>query len=590
MFTINKKLAEIFDELSAIYRFKGEEHRFRVGAYQKAAHVIEQLPEDIENYMTDDHLEEIPGIGESIAEKIREYIKTGKIKKYEKLKKEIPADFIELLDVKGLGPQTLKKIWKQLNIKTRDELVKALEDGRVEALEGFKKKSVQNILEGLKEQERADERIQLAEAIEIAEWITDQLSSQPGLIKVKMAGSIRRGLETIGDIDLLVSSDPKKRADIIDFFTGMDGVRKVISRGDTKVSVVVEQAHRQVDMRIIDEKEWGAALLYFTGSKEHNIHLRQIAKDRDLKINEYGLFETKGKKRRIAGETEESIYKKLGLSWIPPELRENNGEIEQAAKNKLPDLVTMDEIKGDFHVHSDWSDGMQTIREMADYAMKEMKYSYMVLTDHSKSSRIAGGLDEDRFMEQFDVIDEINTQLGQEFIKKGVEVDILQDGSLDLDDSLLELMDWVVASIHSHFTRDNTDRIVAACQSPFVNAIGHPSGRLLGKRKAYPVDMEKVIGVAAETGTALEINAQPQRMDIDGVWAKRAIDNGVMLVIGTDAHHTRNFEYMDQGVTAARRGWCQEKNILNTRKWSQVEKFAKVKREKVGVKEVSELD
>lgn len=584
MFPLNKKLAAIFDELSAIYRFKGEEHRFRATAYQKAANVIDQLPEDIRNYMTDDQLEEIPGIGESIAEKIREYVKTGKIKKYEKLKKEIPADFIELLDVKGMGPQTLKTIWKELKIETREGLIEALEDGRVEALEGFKAKSVQNMLEGLKEQDRADERILLAEVIEIAEWITDQLSSQPGLIKAKVAGSIRRGRETIGDIDLLVSADPKKRTDVINFFTGMDGIRKVIAKGDTKVSVVVEQAHRQVDMRIIDEEEWGAALLYFTGSKEHNIHLRKIAKDRDLKINEYGLFEAKGDKQKIAGETEESIYKKLGLSWIPPELRENSGEIEQAAQNKLPDLLTIDEIMGEFHVHSNWSDGMQGIREMAEYAKKNMKYSYMVLTDHSKTSRIAGGLDEDRFMEQFEKIDEINTQLGQEFIKKGAEVDILPDGALDLDDSLLELMDWVVASVHSHFTRDNTDRIVAACRNPFVNAIGHPTGRLIGKRKAYPLDMEEVIAEAAETGTALEINAQPQRMDIDAGWAKKAIDKDVMLVIGTDAHHSTNFEYMEQGVTTARRGWCQEKNILNTRKWSQVEKFVLEKREKMGVK------
>lgn len=584
MFPVNKELAEIFDELSAIYRFKGEKHRFRVVAYQKAANVLGQLSEDIRNYMIDDELEEIPGIGESIAEKIREYVKTGKIKKYEKLKKEIPADFIDLLDVKGLGPQTLKTIWKELKIETREELIKALEDGRVEALEGFKAKSVQNMLEGLKEQEKADERILLSEAIEIAEWITEQLSSQPGLVKAQVAGSIRRGRETIGDIDLLVSADPKKRDNIINFFTGLDGVQKVIAKGETKVSVVINQAHRQVDMRIINKEEWGAALLYFTGSKDHNIHLRKIAKDRDLKINEYGLFETNGKEKRIAGETEESIYKKLGLSWIPPELRENNGEIEQAAHNKLPDLVTMDEIKGEFHVHSNWSDGMHNIREMAEYAMKEMKYNYMVLTDHSKSSRIAGGLDEDRFMEQFDKIDEINTQLGQEFIKKGVEVDILVDGSLDLDDSLLELMEWVVASVHSHFMRDNTDRIVAACQSPFVNAIGHPSGRLLGKRKAYPIDMENVIAEAAETGTALEINAQPQRIDIDGFWAKKAIESGVMLVIGTDVHHTTNFKYMEQGVTTARRGWCGEKNILNTRKWADVEKFASAKREKYGVK------
>ncbi|MFH5832667.1 DNA polymerase/3'-5' exonuclease PolX [Halalkalibaculum sp. DA384] len=584
MYKINKELAEIFSELSAIYRFKGEEHRFRVTAYQKAATVLEHLQEDIRNYMTDDQLEEITGIGESIAEKIREYVKTGKIKKYEKLKKEIPPDFIELLDVKGLGPQTLKTIWKELNITTRAELVKALEDGRVEALEGFREKSVQNILEGLNEQEKADQRILLADAIEIADWLVEQLSAQPGVIKVQVAGSIRRGRETIGDIDLLVSAEPQKRERIIDFFAEMEGVRKVIAKGDTKVSMVIDQAHRQVDMRIIDDEEWGAALLYFTGSKEHNVHLRTIAKDRDLKINEYGLYESTGKKTRIAGKTEESIYKKLGLTWIPPELRENTGEIEQSAQNKLPTLVTVDDIKGEFHTHSKWSDGLQTIEEMARYARDEMSYSYMVLTDHSKSSRIAGGLNEQRFLEQFEEIDQINQKMGGHFIKKGVEVDILPDGKLDLEDSLLEQMDWVAASIHSHFNRDNTDRILAACESPFVNAIGHPSGRLIGKRKAYPLDIEKVIAKAVETGTALEINAQPQRMDISGEWAKMAIEKGVMLVIGTDAHDLANFKYMSQGVTTARRGWCQREHIINTREWNGVEKFVTAKREALGVK------
>lgn len=585
MFPINKKLAKIFSGLSAIYRFKGEEHRFRVTAYQKAAHELEHLQEDIRDHMKDDEddLEEIPGIGESIAEKIREYVKTGKVKKYEKLKKDIPPDFIELLDVKGLGPQTLKTIREKLDITTREELVEALKDGRVEALEGFREKSVENMLEGLKQQERAEERILLAEAIEIADWLKEQLAPQPGLDKIAVAGSIRRGRETIGDIDLLVSADPKKKQDLIDFFTGLEGLRKVIAKGETKVSIVVDQAHRQVDMRIIDKEQWGAALLYFTGSKDHNVHLRKIAKDRDLKINEYGLFETTGNKRRIAGKTEESIYKKLGLNWIPPELREDNGEIEQAAKNKLPDLVTIGDITGEFHCHSDWSDGMETIEEMARYAREEMKYSYMVLTDHSKSSRIAGGLDEKRFQEQFEEIEKTNKKIGSNFIKKGVEVDILPDGSLDLDDHLLEQMDWVVASVHSHFNRDNTDRIFAACENPFVNAIGHPSGRLIGKRKAYPLDIEQVIKKAAQTGTALEINAQPQRMDINAEWTKMAIAEDVIIVIGTDAHDTSSFGYMAQGVTTARRGWCQKKHILNNRKWSAVAKFVNKKRKSMKV-------
>jgi len=582
MYPVNKKLAEIFRELASIYRFKGSEHRFRVGAYEKAARVVEHLPEDVSHYMRNgDRLEELPGIGESIAEKIREYVNTGKIRKYEKLKKEIPADFIPLLEVKGIGPKTLKQIWNELNIDTREELVEALKDGRVEALDGFGEKTVRNMLEGLKEQEKRVSRIFLAEALEIANWLVDTIKSGDNLHNIEVAGSIRRGRETIGDIDLLASVKRDARDALIERFIGMEGIKHVLARGKTKASAVIEQKHRQVDLRIIDNSQWGAALLYFTGSKEHNIHLRKIAKDKGLKINEYGVYKS-GSGKRIAGETEEEIYKKLGLQWIPPEMRENTGEIEHSASHGIPKLVTRPEILGDFHIHSDWSDGVNSIEELARFAKEEVGYRYMVLTDHSKSSRIAGGLDEQGFREQFKVIDEVNGNLGNRFVKIGVEVDILPDGTLDLEDDLLEQMEWVVASVHSHFSQDNTGRILAACEHPLVNAIGHPSGRLMGKRKPYPLDMEKVIRKAAKTGTALEINAQPERMDLSGDWAKTAREQGVMLVIGTDAHDLRSFDYMNQGVSTARRGWCEKRHILNTAKWKNVATFVKNKRENMG--------
>lgn len=584
MYKINRELAELFSDMAGFYRFKGREHQFRVTAYEKAARFIENMTEDIRDYMKEGDLVDLPGIGESIAEKIHEYVDTGKIKKHDKLKKEIPPDFLDLLNVQGLGPETLKTLNDKLGISSREELIEALKDGTVEAIDGFGKKKVQNILEGLEEQERGDRRVFLAEATDIAEWVMGKMEACDPIIQMEAAGSLRRGRETIGDIDLLVSAQKEDKEEIIAFFTSLEGVKKVLAQGKTKASILIDLDHRQVDMRVVDESQWGGALLYFTGSKEHNIHLRKIAKERGLKINEYGLYETSGKKRRIAGKTEKELYKKLGLAWIPPELRENRGEIERASQKKLPELIEFDDIWGDFHVHSDWSDGVQTIKEMARYAREQMEYSYMVLTDHSKSSRIAGGLDEQRFTEQFEAIDKINEEIGKPFIKKGVEVDILPDGRLDLDVHLLEQMDWIVASVHSQFSRDNTDRILAACESPFVNAIGHPSGRLMGKRKAYPLDIEKIIKKAAETGTALEINAQPQRMDIHSEWAKMAIDAGVKIVIGTDAHDLKNFDYMSQGVATARRGWCTKDDVINTRKWSDVEKLVKEKRGALGVK------
>lgn len=578
MYKINKELAEIFNDMADIYRFHGSKDRFRVIAYQNAARVIEHLTDDIREFMDDDELEDIKGIGEGIAGKIREYIETGKIKKYDELKKEFPHELVDLLDVPGMGPKTLKKLHVELDIKTRDDLLEALDSGEVEELKGFGEKTVENLRDGLVQTREASDRILLAEALEIVDELSDRLSACKEIQKLEFAGSIRRMKSTIGDVDILATSKKKDREKVLDYFTSLDGVKKVLARGETKASVIIEQKDRQVDIRMMDDNQWGAALLYFTGSKDHNIHLRTIAKDKGYKINEYGLYDIKSNKK-ITGESEEGIYKQLGLSWIPPEMRENEGEIELAAQHKIPKLLDHEDIKADFHLHSDWSDGLNTIEELVHYVRDHYPYEFLILTDHSKSSRIASGLSEEEVLKQMEDIQSINEQLGEAFLKAGIELDILPDGSLDFDDDLLSKLDWVTASIHSRFNQDNTERIIKACENSYVNAISHPTGRLIGKRKEYPVDLKKVIQKAVETGTALEINAQPQRMDLDDNWARMAHQEGAMLVIGTDSHDLMSFDYMKLGVSVARRAWCTAKHIINTRGWEEVKQFRDHKRQ-----------
>ncbi|MGD8428381.1 MAG: DNA polymerase/3'-5' exonuclease PolX [Balneolaceae bacterium] len=579
MYKINKELARIFDDMAAIYSFHGSKDRFRVIAYQNAARILDHLTEDIRDFMGDDKLEDIKGIGEGIAAKIREYVKTGKIKKYDELKKEIPIDLVELLKIPGMGPETLKKLHSELHIDTREDLLDALDSGEVEELKGFGQKTVENLRQGLMQARKSAKRILLAEALEIVEELQASLSECKEIRKLEFAGSIRRMKETIGDIDILATAGKGDRDKVLNFFTSLPGVKKVLARGNTKASIVIEQKNRQVDLRLVNENQWGAALLYFTGSKDHNIHLRKIAKEKGYKINEYGLYDIDGNKK-ITGETEAGMYKQLGLSWIPPEMRENEGEIELAAHNNIPRLIERKEIKGDFHMHSDWSDGLNRIEELSEYVKENYPYEYLILTDHSKTSRIAGGLTEEEVIKQREEIDAANKKLGVNFIKAGIEVDILPDGSLDFDDGLLSKLDWVTASVHSRFNEDNTQRILKACENPYVNAISHPTGRLIGKRKEYPVDLKLVIQKAIKTGTALEINAQPQRMDLNDSWARMAQQEGAMLVIGTDSHDLMSFDYMKLGVAIARRAWCISENVLNTMSWGEIVKFRDRKRGK----------
>ena len=575
----NHELARIFNNLASIYRYLGTDERFRSLAFSKAAQNIDNLKDDVTVYIQNATLEDIPGIGERIAEKIKEYVRTGKIKKYEELKKTVPVDLLELMNVSGFGPQSLKQIHTVLGISTPEELIRGLEDGSISKLKRFGAKKVENMMRGLKLHKQTEDRIVLWQARQIGNKMLERLSKMPEILHIQLAGSIRRGRDTIGDIDILVSCKPAHRKKVIQAFTLLPERKEVLMKGSTRASIIIKTQNKQVDLRVINEREWGAGLLYFTGSKEHNVYLRALAKEKGMKINEYGVFQIKDNKR-IAGSTEEEIYRLFGFQFIPPEMREMRGEFELAAKKKIPRLIEATDIKGDMQLHSTWSDGTMDIEAIGKYVLKNFDYQYIVLTDHSKSSRIARGKNEKEFLQQVKEIDGVNKKLGKAFIKKGVEVDIMPDGTLDLKDELLAKMDWVCASIHSGFSKDNTDRLIRACKHPYVNCIGHPSGRLLGKRGPYNIDWSKVFKEATRTGTAMEINAQPDRMDLNDVLTRQAREAGVTLTISTDSHAEENFSFMPLGVTVARRAWCKADDVLNTKPWKEVEAFVKAKRNK----------
>jgi DNA polymerase (family X) len=564
----NKKLSRLLSDIHSMYRFVGDENRFRALAYKKASQAIEGLPDDIDVYEKQGTLDDIPGVGESIEQDIKEFIKHGRVLRFEKLKKKVPYELMELMDIRGFGPQSLKKIYNELHLETKEEVVGALQDGSIKKLKGFGDKKVDGMLRSLKLHKTIEDRMLLWDAIQQGEKIVSQIRELDGIKKIELAGSLRRRKETIGDFDILVAASPSQRKNVSAYFTSSKMAEKVQSRGDTKCSILLK-GNIQADLRIVDEEEWGSALQYFTGSKEHNVHLRTIARTMGYKISEYGLFSITNDKR-IAGKNEEEIYEALGMSFMPPEMREDKGEIELAIKHKIPKLIELKDIKGDLQMHSTWSDGLQSLDELVKYVRENFSYDYIAITDHTKSSRVAGGLDEKDFLKQIDATKAVNEKLGQNFVKAGAEVDILADGSLDLPDEILEKLDWVTASIHSGFTRDNTDRLVKACHHPLVHCIGHPTGRLIGKREGYPVAIEKLIEAAKETGTALEINSQADRMDLNDEMAALARKAGVQLVISTDSHKPTDFHFMQLGVFVARRAWCAAENILNTRSWKDL--------------------
>jgi len=564
--------------MAACYRYLGADERFRTIAYENAARTMDSLKEDVSVYADNvQHLDQLKGIGESIAEKIIEYLQTGKIITYDKLLKQVPIELLELMEVNGMGPSTLKTLHEELGIDNREELVLAIEKGKLSTLKGFGEKKIDNIKRALKLSKEAGNRLMLWDALQIGESILEEIKKTKGVIRAELAGSLRRRKETIGDIDIIIACALRSRKQIIKKFTSLPQVARIIAAGDTKASVVLKEHNTQVDIRLVDESEYGSALLYFTGSKEHNIHLRLMAKDKDWKISEYGIFNATSDKR-LGGETEKQVYDALGMAFIPPELREDKGEIEQAQKNALPKLVEHKDIKGDLQMHSTWSDGAESIETIARHVLKNFpQYEYIVITDHSPTERIAHGLKPEEFKKQFAEIDKVNKSLGKDFVKKGVEVDILADGSLDLPDALLKEFDWVTASIHSGFNKDNTERLLKACEHRAVHCIGHPSGRLIGKREAYIIDWQKLFKKAAATGTSIEINAQPERLDLKDELVHEAIRQGVMITISTDAHNLNQYDFMQLGIDVARRGWCEKDNILNTRSWKELKKFASKK-------------
>jgi len=569
----NLELSQIFEQIAKILKIK-EENPFKIRAYEKITLVLENLPIDIETIYHQGGLNNIPGVGTGIAKKIEEFLTTGKLEYYEKLKETIPSGVIELLDISEVGPKTAKLLYEELGVDNIEKLEKAVKEHRIKDLPGMGEKSETNILRGIELYKRRKERFLLGRALPLAEEMVESLSQLKETDKISFAGSLRRKKETIGDIDILITSqNPEK---IMRTFTSLPQVREILAEGPTKSSIITKD-DLHIDVRVVEPISFGAALQYFTGSKAHNIKLRELALKRGLKINEYGVFEVESG-NRIAGEKEEEVYQALNLPFIPPELREDRGEIEAAQEKKLPQLIEYSQIRGDLHLHTKWSDGAHTIRQMAE-AAKKRGYKYIAITDHSQSLKIAGGLTEKRLREQMEEIQKLNQELKDFTILSGIEVDIKSDGSLDFSDEMLSKLDVVIAAIHSGFKQESkiiTERIIKAMQNRLVNILAHPTGRLIGFRESYQVDMNEMIKVAAETGTILEINAYPERLDLNDVYCRMAKDKGVQLAIETDAHSIDGLEFMNLGVDVARRGWLEEKDIVNTLPLNELLKRLKI--------------
>jgi len=565
----NRDIAKLFFEIADILDMQGV--AWKPNAYRAAARALETCSNPIEELYDRgglNALKELPRIGEHLARKIEEYLKTGRIKEYDTLIKKIPAGAHDMLHVPGLGPQKVMRLYKELHIKGISELEKAARAGKLQKLAGFGPKSEQDILRGLTLHKTAGERKLLGLALPIAREITERLLRLPSVTHAEPAGSLRRMKETVGDIDILVIS--KKPEQVMNYFTTMPEVQNVLSKGPTKSTVILKDG-LQADVRVLPSPSFGAALQYFTGSKEHNIQLRNLAIKKGYKLNEYGLNR---KEKYVCGKTEQDIYKKLGLTWIPPELREATHEIESARTRKLPCLIELRDMHGDLHMHSTFTDGVHTIEAMAR-ASQQRGYSYIAMTDHSKSVRIAHGMDEKKLGQYLKEIDKIQKKFDIRILK-GAEVDILPDGSLDFDNNTLKKLDIVLAAIHSRFKstkQEMTQRILKALDNPHVNVLVHPTGRLINQREPYQVDIEKVMTRAKERGIALEIDSYPTRLDLKDAHVHMANELGCALTIDTDSHAVDHLRYMELGVATARRGWTTPQTVINTWKLPKLEKF-----------------
>lgn len=566
----NAEIAAMFDQAAELLEIKGE-NPFRVRAYRRAARTIEGLPESIRSLLSAGaDLSELPGIGKDLAGKIAVIVETGHFDLLETLKKELPGELGDMAALPGLGPKRVKLLYEKLKVRTLDDLRQAIETGRLQELRGFGPVMGQK-LAAILAKPRTAKRFKLAVAEAEADALVAFLRDGG---RVVVAGSYRRRRDTVGDLDVLVTA--VDGAAVGDKLVRFENVAEILAHGPTRTTVVLRSG-LQVDVRAVPEESYGAALLYFTGSKAHNIALRGLANDRKWKLNEYGLF---AGRRRIAGATEEEVYDKLGLAFIPPELREDRGEVALAKANRLPRLVTVDDIRGDLHVHSDWTDGTQAIGAMAA-AAQARGYEYMALTDHSRRVAMAHGLGPARLSRQIREIERLNGKFHGFTILSGIEVDILKDGQLDLPDTVLSRLDVVLAAVHSHFDlprEQQTDRMLRAMRNPHVNIIAHPTGRLIGEREPYDIDMERVISAACDLGCYLEINAQPDRLDLDDIHAHAAKSKGVKVSLSTDAHSANAFQYIRFGIDQARRGWLTAEDVINTRSLPELRKL--LKREK----------
>lgn len=569
----NALVASVLRELSDFTEVE-DDQPYRARAYRRAAQTIESLPDDIETISTEGRLQDLPGVGENIERKIVEILKTGKLETLERLKQSNPVDVSSLLRLEGVGPKTVKSLYKDLKIKNLDDLKSAVNDGRLVNFKGLGAKGSQQLLERIENARLKTSRVLLIEAQSIASAVENQLKEIQGISRYVITGSYRRMKESVGDLDALIQTDSPES---IKAFTKGSQVREVLAAGELKASVKLEK-NFQVDVRVVQKESWGAAMIYFTGSKAHNVELRMRAIKMGMHLNEYGLYKPDGK-TRVAGASEEDVYSGLGLDYIPPELREAKGEIQAAEKHELPKLVTLKDIKGDLQMHTTWSDGKDSIESLVE-AARARGYEYAAITDHVGSLKIANAMDEKRIKEQAAEIKFINKKYEREGIDfhvlHGAEVNIKADGSLDMPDSILKELDIVLASIHTGF-KDEVEKVTSRFKGAFenenVDIIAHPTGRLILERSGYQIDLRALIQAALDTGTVLEIDGYPNRLDLNDENAHEAIKSGCMLCVDTDAHNVDELEYMEMGVAQARRAWARPRDILNTRNYRDLVEF-----------------
>jgi DNA polymerase (family 10) len=573
----NVEIADLFNEIADFLEVK-DENPFRIRAYRRVAQALEGLSEDIAAIAARNALQDVPGIGKDLAGKIQEYLTAGKIEYLEGLRKEIPAGVIDLMGIHGVGPKTAKLLYEQVGVDSVEKLEELAKAHTLAGLPGIKAKTEENILKGIAVWRSGRERMPLGTALVLAEAILGELRKLREVNQISLAGSLRRMKETVKDIDILITS--KNPARIMGVFAGLPNVAEVLAHGETKSSVRLRE-NIQVDLRVVEPECFGAALQYFTGSKQHNIRVRELAQRKGLKVSEYGVFNDETN-RRVAGKTEEAVYGAIGLPFIPPELREDSGEIEAALEERLPTLVSLEDIRGDLQMHTTWSDGAHSLADLAA-GVRAKGYQYMGVTDHSKSATVAGGMHAEQVLRMVGEVRALNKTLKGFRVLAGCEVDIKGDGSLDFPDEILRQLDLVLVSVHSRFKmsqEEMTARIVRAVQHPLVHILGHPTGRLIGERAAYEVDMEAVLKAAQAAGTAIEINASPSRLDLNDLHARRAKELGIPIAISTDAHAIAQLDYMRFGVSVARRAWLTPEDVLNTLPARQLYSWLEKKRAK----------